>query len=91
MPRPSFLPQAFAAMGHFLVHLTTSFYPLIILQLEREWAVHYDTLVALNALGVLMLGAGALPAGWLADRIGARAVLALYFLGLGGAGHSRRP
>ncbi len=79
------LAQCFAAVGHFYVHLFTAFYYVMVLALEAEWGLGYDELIQLWTLGSFLMGAGALPAGWLADRLGARTMMAVFFFGMGGA------
>ena len=77
------LAQAFAAIGHFYVHLFTAFYFVIVLALQAEWRLGYGELLSLWTLGSLLMGAGALPAGWLGDRWSARGMMAVFFIGIG--------
>ncbi len=74
----------FSCLGHLYVHLFTAVYFVIVLALEREWALPYHELVELWTLGALMVGVAALPAGWLGDRWSATAMMVVYFLGVGG-------
>jgi MFS family permease len=66
------------------MHFFAAFYFVLVLPLEAEWGVAYHELVELWTLGALMVGAVALPAGWLADRWSAPGMMAVMFLGLGG-------
>ena len=77
------LAQTFSALGHFYIHLFTAFYFVIVLALEAEWGLSYAELIELWTLGALLVGAGALPAGWLGDRWSARGMMAVFFLGIG--------
>ncbi len=84
MHRPSVkIAQAFAAMGHFQVHVFMAYYFVVVLALETEWRLPYHELIGLWTLGSLLVGVGSIPAGWLADRVGARTMLSAMFLGLG--------
>ncbi len=74
---------AFASVGHTLTHLMTAFYFVIVLAIEKEWGRSYGELIQLWTLGSLLMGLGALPAGWLADRWSTRAMMVVMFLGMG--------
>ena len=67
------------------MHLFAVYFFLVVLPLEREWAMPYHELISLWTVGSLLVGAMALPAGWLGDRWSAPGMLVLFFLGLGGA------
>jgi MFS transporter, FSR family, fosmidomycin resistance protein len=75
----------FSCVGHAFVHMFTAFYFVIVLALEREWKLPYDELIALWTPGALLVGLGALPAGWLGDRWSARGMMVAFFVGMGGA------
>ena len=62
------LSLLFANIGHFYIHLFTAFYAVIVLQLERDWALSYEELLRLWTWGALLVGLMALPAGRLGDR-----------------------
>jgi MFS family permease len=86
MQKPSFrLAQGFSAVGHFFIHFLTSIYFVIVLALEKDWNLPYHELIALWTIGSLLVGAGALPSGWLADRWSARGMMVVFFLGIGAA------
>lgn len=74
----------FSSLGHLLNHVCIAFYFVIVLALETEWRLPYHDLIELWTLGALMVGVAALPAGLLGDRIGAPAMMVIYFLGMGG-------
>jgi MFS family permease len=68
------------------MHLFTAFYFVIVLALERDWALPYHELIKLWTLGSLLVGLGALPAGWLGDRWSAAGMMVVFFIGMGAAG-----
>jgi FSR family fosmidomycin resistance protein-like MFS transporter len=77
---------AFSCLGHAYMHLFTAFYFVIVLALEADWGESYSELIGLWTLGALMVGVGAIPAGWLADRWSAAGMMIVMFVGLGLAG-----
>jgi len=79
------LALGFSCLGHTLMHLFAALYFVVVLALETAWGRPYHELVELWTLGALLVGVGALPAGWLADRWSAPGMLVVMFLGLGGA------
>ncbi len=79
------LSLIFSNLGHFYIHVITAFYAVIVLQLERDWNEPYEDLLRLWTIGSLLIGLAAIPAGRLADRWGNRAMMVLYFTGMGGA------
>ncbi len=83
MNRSSAPTIAFSCLGHLYIHLCTAFYFVIVLALERDWQLPYHQLIELWTLGSLMVGAAALPAGMLSDRLGAPAMMVVFFFGLG--------
>lgn len=74
----------YSSLGHLYVHLCTAFYFVIVLALERAWALPYHQLIGLWTLGSLMVGLAALPAGMVSDRVGRARMMVLYFVGMGG-------
>ena len=73
----------FSSLGHAFMHMLTAFFFIIVLALEQEWSRPYHELVSLWTLGALLVGAGALPAGWLADRWHAPGMMIVMFIGMG--------
>jgi MFS family permease len=74
----------FSCLGHLYIHLCTAFFFVIVLSLEEVWQLPYHELIELWTLGSLMVGVVALPAGMLADRLGAARMMVVYFVGMGG-------
>ena len=65
------------------MHMFAAFYFVIILALEDVWAFSYDELIKLWTIGALMIGLGALPAGWISDRWSRSMMMVIMFLGMG--------
>lgn len=80
------LALLFSCLGHAYMHLFTAFYFVIALSLEADWGVPNHELVKLWALGSLLVGLAALPAGWLGDRWSASGMMTVFFIGLGLSG-----
>ncbi|QDO98610.1 MFS transporter [Ferrovibrio terrae] len=78
-----FLTLVFSSLAHTYSHLFTLLYATIVLVLEREWGMGYDTLFALSIPMSVLFGAAALPAGWMGDKWSASGMMALFFLGVG--------
>jgi len=80
------LALIFSSAGHFLFHYFAAMYFTIVLAIARDWnSVPYEDLIALWLPASVLIGLAALPAGRLADRWSAPGMLALMFLGMGGA------
>ena len=79
------LTVGFTSAAHTVSHMVVLLYATVVLALEREWGLSYSELFALSLPMTVMFGAGALPAGWLADRWSAPGMIAVFFLGMGGA------
>ncbi len=65
------------------MHMFAAFYFIIVLSIEKEWGLNYDELISLWTLGALLIGIGALPAGWLSDRWSRSSMMVIMFLGMG--------
>ncbi len=79
------LSLLFSSLGHFYVHMFTAFYFTIVLRLEAEWGLPFHDLLELWFWGSVLVGAAALPAGWLGDTWSNPAMMVVFFVGLGGA------
>jgi FSR family fosmidomycin resistance protein-like MFS transporter len=73
----------FSCIGHAYIHLFTAFYFVIVLGLEKAWALPYDELIGLWTVGAMLVGLAALPAGWLGDRWSASGMMVTFFVGMG--------
>ena len=80
------LALLFSCLGHAYMHLFTAFYFVIALSLEADWGIPNHELIKLWALGSLLVGLAALPAGWLGDRWSASGMMTVFFIGLGISG-----
>ena len=83
MENDSKLTVTYAAVGHLLMHMFAAFYFVIVLAIEDDWKLSYDELLNLWFLGSLLVGLGALPAGWISDRWSRSGMIAIMFIGLG--------
>ena len=77
------LTLIFTSIGHALMHMFAAFYFVIVLAIEDEWNITYDELIRLWTLGALLVGLGAIPAGWLSDRWSRSGMMVIMFFGLG--------
>ena len=65
------------------MHMFAAFYFVIVLSIEQEWNFTYDELISLWTLGALLIGLGAIPAGWLSDKWSRSSMMAIMFIGMG--------
>ena len=65
------------------MHMFAAFYFVIVLTIEKEWALSYDQLIRLWTLGALLIGLGAIPFGWLSDRWSRSGTMTIMFIGMG--------
>jgi len=77
------LTLIFSSIGHAFMHMFAAFYFIIILSIENEWRISYDELIKLWSLGALLIGLGALPAGWLSDRWSRSTMMSIMFISMG--------
>ncbi len=87
--------RLFINVGHFYAHLFMLLFPTVVLALESEFAASYGSLLSLATAGFVAFGAGSIPAGWLGDRWSRPGMMAVFFIGIGGAsvltGFARTP
>jgi len=80
------LALAFSCVGHSYSHLFVPiFFILVPLALEQELGLSHGDTVALIVIGNMMFGFAAPVAGWLADRWSTIGMMAVFYLGTGGA------
>ena len=79
----SILTIVFSSIGHAFMHMFAAFYFVIVLSIEQEWHFTYDELISLWTLGALLIGLGAIPAGWLSDRWSRSSMMVIMFIGMG--------
>jgi len=59
-------------VGHFNTHLALVAYPTLAVMVAAEGSLTEETIIGWSFLGYLLFGLGALPVGFLADRIPSR-------------------
>ena len=77
------LSIGFSCAGHLYSHLFMLLYPTVVLVLPDEFDRPYGELLALATPGFIAFGLFALPAGRLADRWSAFAMMVVFFIGTG--------
>lgn len=75
----------FVNLAHALDHFMLLIYPTAVITIAAETGLGYGTLIGLSTGAFVAFGLFALPMGWLAERVGRRALLALFFGGCGGS------
>ena len=76
------LTLLYSSISHGLMHLMTAFYSVIVVALALSWNVPDYKLLEPGPAAIL-LGVGALPAGWLSDRWSAPGMIVIMLVGLG--------
>ena len=78
-------PMPFLCLGHSFDHMLILLFATVIVvgPLQTEFGMSYGQLVGLAWLGFVLFGAGAPPAGWLAERWSSVGTMTLYFVGIG--------
>jgi MFS family permease len=71
--------------GHFSTHFFELMFPTLAVVLARDSGIPLEQVLGWSFFGYLLFGLGALPAGLIADRVGARVML---IMGMGGLGIS---
>jgi predicted MFS family arabinose efflux permease len=64
-----------SAVIHGLVHASVLLLPTLLIQLQRSFHVSLLQLLGVSNVMYLVFGLAAIPAGWLADRVGSRTML----------------
>lgn len=76
---------AFVNIAHALDHFVLLIFPTAVIAIAAERGLAYGELIGLSTGAFVAFGLFSLPAGWLADRLGRRNLLAAFFLGCGAA------
>jgi MFS family permease len=74
---------AFVNMAHALDHFVLLIYPTAVIAIAAERGLSYASLIGLATGAFVAFGLFSLPMGWLADRMGRRNLLAVFFGGSG--------
>ena len=73
----------FVNIAHALDHFVLLIYPTAVIAIAAEQQLSYASLIGLATGAFVAFGLFSLPMGWLADRIGRRNLLAIFFGGCG--------
>jgi len=76
---------AFLSVGHAYDHLFMLLFPTVVLTLEAQFDLSYDQWMLMSTPAFVAFAAGAVPAGWLGDRWSRSGMMAIFFIGIGGA------
>ncbi len=75
----------FVNWAHALDNFVLLIFPTAVIAIAADLHRDYSSLIALSTGAFVAFGLFALPVGWLADRFGRRALLAVFFFGYGAA------
>jgi MFS family permease len=73
-------------IGHAMDHLFLLIFATAVAAIATQWGMVWQDLMPYTAGAFVMFGLGSLPAGRLGDLWGRRAMMVVFFLGLGAAG-----
>ena len=73
-------------VGHALDHLFLLIFATAVAAIAAEWGMAWQDLMPYTVGAFVMFGLGSLPAGRLGDLWGRRAMMVVFFLGMGGCG-----
>ena len=74
----------FLNVGHFLDHLFMLIFATVAaVRLADEWGMSYAALIPYATPGFIAFGAGALAAGWIADKWSREGMMVVFFVGIG--------
>ena len=76
---------AFVNLAHALDHFVLLIFPTAVIAIAAERGLSYAELIGLSTGALVAFGLFSLPAEWLSDRVGRRTLLAVFFVGCGGA------
>jgi MFS family permease len=74
---------AFVNIAHALDHFVLLIYPTAVIAIAAERQLSYASLIGLATGAFVAFGLFSLPMGWIADRVGRRNLLAIFFGGCG--------
>jgi len=70
-----------ASFGHLMCHVNMLVFPALLLPLTRHYDMPMATVLGLSFYMYLLFGLTALPWGMLADRLGGRLLMAIFYIG----------
>jgi MFS family permease len=74
---------AFVNIAHALDHFVLLIYPTAVIAIAAERQLSYASLIGLSTGAFVAFGLFSLPMGWIADRVGRRNLLGIFFGGCG--------
>jgi MFS family permease len=74
---------AFVNIAHALDHFVLLIYPTAVIAIAAERQLSYASLIGLSTGAFVAFGLFSLPVGWIADRMGRRNLLGIFFGGCG--------
>ncbi len=77
------LTIAFLNLGHALDHLFMLIFTTAVVAIGAATGQNYPELLSLSLGGFIAFGACSIPAGWLGDRWSRRAMMTIFFIGIG--------
>lgn len=73
----------FVNIAHALDHFLLLIYPTAVIAIAAQRGLDYPTMITLATGAFVAFGLCSLPMGWIADRVGRRNLLAVFFFGYG--------
>lgn len=73
----------FVNIAHAFDHFVLLIYPTAVIAIAARQGLDYGALITLATGAFVAFGLCSLPMGWIADRVGRRTMLAVFFLGYG--------
>jgi MFS family permease len=74
---------AFVNIAHALDHFVLLIYPTAVIAMAPDLGLNYASLIGLSTGAFVAFGLFSLPMGWIAERVGRRNLLAIFFAGCG--------
>ena len=76
------IPDLYLNIGHFLDHFMMLIFAKAAFDAGRDFGLSYEEIIVYGTLGVILFGAAAPLAGWLADKFSRAILISIYPLGL---------
>ncbi len=76
----------FTCVGHALTHIYLTLFPPILQPMRNDFSLSYEGIGFLFGLCNVFFGLGAVPSGWLSDRLGEKGLLVIFFWGCAAGG-----
>ena len=77
------IPDLYLNIGHLLDHFVMLIFAKAAFDAGREFGLNYEEIIVYGTLGVILFGAAAPLAGWLADKYSRAILITVYPFGLG--------